>query len=188
MNTVRMAILGAECTGKTSLCQALALALPKVPALQNAALDIAIVPEALRQFCETHRRVPTQQEQLDIMRQQITLELRAENALEDKLMKLVLSDCAPITTAVYSELYFSDFRLYEQAAAHHARYDVSLLLCPTLGWQSDGLFRESADAQKRFHERMRAWLTQNTYPWLEIQETGAARTVSAMNAIIPLLR
>jgi nicotinamide riboside kinase len=188
MNIVRIAILGAECTGKTSLCQALALALPQVPTLQSTAIDIAVVPEALRQFCETHRRVPVQQDQLDIMRQQAALESRAENALQENLTKLVLSDCAPITTAVYSELYFSDFRLYEQASAHHKRYDLSLLLYPTLGWQADGLFRESADAQKRFHDRMRAWLVTSTNPWLEIHETGAARTASAMNAIIPLLR
>jgi nicotinamide riboside kinase len=188
MSTIRIAVLGAECTGKTSLCQALALALPQVPTLQSTGIEIAIVPEALRQFCETHQRVPLQLEQLGVMRQQMTLEQTAENALQENLTNLVLSDCAPITTAVYSELYFSDFRLYEQASAHHKRYDLSLLLYPTLGWQADGLFRESADAQKRFHDRMRAWLGTSANQWFEIHETGAARTASAMNAIIPLLR
>jgi nicotinamide riboside kinase len=188
MNTIRIAILGAECTGKTSLCKALALAVPQLPALQSTVIEIAIVPEALRQFCETHQRVPMQHEQLGIMRQQATLELAAEKLLHKNLTNLVLSDCAPITTAVYSELYFSDRHLYEEASTHHKRYDLSLLLYPTLGWQADGLFRESAEAQRRFHDRIKVWLTETASPCLEISETGAARTASALHAIIQLLR
>jgi nicotinamide riboside kinase len=188
MNIIRIAILGAECTGKTSLCQTLARAIPQVPTLQSIGIEIAIVPEALRQFCETHQRVPMQHEQLGIMRQQAMLERTAENALKKKLINLVLSDCAPITTAVYSELYFSDCHLFEEASAHHKRYDLSLLLYPTLDWQADGLFRESMEAQNRFHARIKAWLTETASPWLEISETGGARAASALNAIIPLLR
>jgi HTH-type transcriptional regulator, transcriptional repressor of NAD biosynthesis genes len=182
MSTIRVAILGAESTGKTSLCKALALA------LTTRFSDIALVPEALRQFCETYQRVPAEQDQRRIMHQQAALELVAENAFQKTRTNLVLSDCAPITTAIYSELYFSDQSLYEEASAHHARYDLSLLLCPNLGWQPDGLFRDSPEAQQRFHRRLKTWLAAGANPWHEISETGSARTTSALSAIITLLR
>jgi HTH-type transcriptional regulator, transcriptional repressor of NAD biosynthesis genes len=175
MKNIRIAILGAESTGKTTLCIELK------QALISRSVKTTIKPEALREFCKLHNRVPTKEEQL-------TQEKFDENHDTCGLRTLSLSDCAPITTAIYSDLYFSDKSLYPDAEIYHANYDLSILLAPNIGWQSDGIFRDSPAAQQRFHLLMQTWLKNKSHPWLEIDDIGERRTATAMSAIIPLLR
>jgi HTH-type transcriptional regulator, transcriptional repressor of NAD biosynthesis genes len=182
MKNIRIAILGAESTGKTTLCIELK------QALISRSVKTTIKPEALREFCKLHNRVPTKEEQLDIMREQATLEKFDEDHDTLGLRTLSLSDCAPITIAIYSDLYFSDKSLYPDAEIYHATYDLSILLAPNIGWQSDGIFRDSPAAQQRFHLLMQTWLKNNRHPWLEIDDIGEQRTATAMSAIIPFLR
>jgi HTH-type transcriptional regulator, transcriptional repressor of NAD biosynthesis genes len=182
MKTIRVAILGAESSGKTTLCNELKTA------LFDYQVPTKIAVEALREFCSLHQRVPRREEQKNIMRKQESNEISAENQLTADQSNLVLSDCAPITIAIYSELYFSDISLYPEAEVHHEKYDLSILLTPNIGWQQDGIFRESPIAQQRFHQRMKQWLENAPHPWLEISDIGDQRTSSAMRAIIPLLR
>jgi HTH-type transcriptional regulator, transcriptional repressor of NAD biosynthesis genes len=180
--TIRVAILGAESTGKTTLCEELKAS------LQSQSKSIAIVPEALRIFCREKNRVPTKTDQISIMREQAELEVLTEKRGNLTPLDLLLSDCAPLTIAIYSELYFSDLSLYPEAETHHSRYDLSILLARNIGWQQDGIYRESPEAQQRFHQRLKTWLEQSNYPWLEITATGTQRSAQAMSAIIPLLR
>ena len=63
-----IALLGAECTGKTTLAQALA-----------QRLGVAWVPEYLRSFCDAKGRTPRHEEQAHIVQEQTRGEL---NALE----------------------------------------------------------------------------------------------------------
>lgn len=182
MKTLRVAILGAECTGKTTLCAALQ------KYFVGYQIDTKIVPEALREFCHRLNRVPRREDQLGIMREQMTREQFDEKTDTLHQRGLALSDCAPITIAIYSELYFSDLSLYPEAEKFHTHFDLSILLAPNIGWLSDGIFRESPDAQLRFHRRIKDWLESNTHPWLEISDLGEQRTTTAINAIIPLLR
>jgi HTH-type transcriptional regulator, transcriptional repressor of NAD biosynthesis genes len=182
MKTIRVAILGAESSGKTTLCEALKTM------LFDLDINTKIAPEALREFCGRHQRVPRREEQLAIMREQQLNETSAENELNADQTNLLLCDCAPITLAIYSELYFSDTSLYPEAQTHHEKYDLSILLTPNIGWQQDGIFRESPGAQQRFHHRVKQWLAGSTHPWLEISEVSDQRTTRAMSAIIPLLR
>jgi HTH-type transcriptional regulator, transcriptional repressor of NAD biosynthesis genes len=180
--TTRVAILGAECTGKTTLCEELK------KSLTNYSTDTNIIHETLREFCNRHNRVPSMEEQLGIMHEQMKLEDYVDKANALDQPRLTLSDCAPITIAIYSELYFSDLSLYSEAEKFHEKYDLSILLSPNIGWQSDSIFRESPEAQQRFHHQIKQWLASSGHPWLEISDVGDQRTVSAMSAIIPLLR
>jgi HTH-type transcriptional regulator, transcriptional repressor of NAD biosynthesis genes len=179
---IRIAILGAECSGKTTLCTALK------KSLTSYSIETKIVPEALREFCHRLNRVPRMEDQLGIMHDQMQLDCVEEKALTLDQRRLVLSDCAPISIAIYSELYFSDLSLYVEANKFHESYDLSILLSPNIGWQSDGIFRESPQAQQRFHHRMKQWLQSSSHPWLEISDVGEQRTASAIRAIIALLR
>jgi HTH-type transcriptional regulator, transcriptional repressor of NAD biosynthesis genes len=182
INPTRVAILGAECSGKTTLCAELK------KSLASYAIETQIIPEALREFCHRLNRVPCREDQLGIMHEQMELEDfdKKTNRLDQR--QLTLSDCAPITIAIYSELYFSDLSLYFEAEKFHKNYDLSILLSPNIGWQSDGIFRESPQAQQRFHHRMKQWLQSSSHPWLEISDVGEQRTASAISAIIRLLR
>jgi nicotinamide riboside kinase len=59
-------LIGAECTGKTTLAQALA-----------ERMDGLWVPEYLRAFTDANGRTPGQHEQLDILREQMRQEAAA---------------------------------------------------------------------------------------------------------------
>ena len=58
-----VAVLGAESTGKSTLCRELAALLPAL-----------WVPEALRDFCDRHRRTPRASEQAALMAEQLARE------------------------------------------------------------------------------------------------------------------
>lgn len=182
MKIIRVAILGAECVGKTTLCNELK------QSMASFQIDTKIAPEALREFCIQNNRVPRIDEQFSIMREQAVLEDFDDKDHQSDQCRLTLSDCAPITIAIYSELYFSDLSLYSEADEFHKNYDLSLLLTPNIGWQSDGIFRESPQAQQRFHHRIKHWLESSSHPWLEISDVGEQRTKGAISAIIPFLR
>ncbi|MFM1788361.1 MAG: hypothetical protein RLZZ166_828, partial [Pseudomonadota bacterium] len=111
----RIAVVGAESTGKTSLVEALS---EKVSAV--------VVPEQLRQFVEQHGRVPTQSEQTPLMQEQI----RAEEAAVEQAARLgyrfALCDSSAVMTAVYSHVYFGDRTLYDAALAYHRTMDLTL--------------------------------------------------------------
>ena len=82
----RVAILGAESSGKTMLAQALA-----------KHFDTVWVPEYLREFVETHQRVPREDEQLLIAKTQVQRE--REYALRAKAW--LFCDTSPLMTAIY---------------------------------------------------------------------------------------
>ena len=68
---MKIAILGAESTGKTQLAQALS-------AHWNALGQSALwVPEVLREWCDRESRTPHQHEQWDIVQEQATRVLQA---------------------------------------------------------------------------------------------------------------
>ena len=121
-------LIGAECTGKTTLAKALA-----------QQIDGLYVAEALRQFCDQHGRTPTQSEQAVLMDAQVVQEERAWVQARQHGKRFVFCDTAPLLTAVYSDHYFADRSLYARARALHQRYALTLLLAPDLPWVADGL-------------------------------------------------
>ncbi len=136
----RIAVLGAECVGKTSLCERLAGSLPGL-----------WVPEVLRQFCDEAGRTPRADEQPLILRRQVVAEAEAEARAAAAGLAWLLCDSAPLATALYSVTYFGDPGLLEEALAHHRRhYALTLLLAPDLGWSADGIQRDGPEVQQRF--------------------------------------
>jgi nicotinamide riboside kinase len=179
MEKILIAILGAESTGKTQLCHEL-----KALLQTQIARGVQLVPELLRQFCEVHQRAPMQNEQQALMQAQIA----QENATLEQTDAVLICDCAPITTAIYSELYFSDSSLIKAASMHHERYTISLILQPDLPWQADGIFRDGVAMQNRFHNQLSAWLEVNAFPFITITGQGARRTHMAQDAIMRFIR
>ena len=193
--TKRIAILGAESTGKSDLIAALLLLFAA-----HRAESVVAVPEVLRQFCGDHGRAPFENEQRGILDQQIAIEqsLIEKTAFEPSTAKqfalaalpkppdISLSDCAPITTAIYSEMYFNDSSLIEVASSHHKKYQLSLVLVPDLGWHADPLpfMRDGPDAQMEFHRRLLAWFQLTQMPYQLIAGDGQLRTQRALDAMI----
>jgi nicotinamide riboside kinase len=133
----RVAILGAESTGKSWLAQALSAV------LQMRGHSASTVDEVLRAWCDREGRTPQPHEQMGIARLQATaIENAFEQARAQTTPSWVIADTTPLMTAVYSHLLFDDQSLYPMALAHHALYDHTLLTGLDLPWVADGLQRD----------------------------------------------
>jgi hypothetical protein len=93
-----VALLGAECTGKSTLAEALA-----------ARFNAGLVSEYLREWCDAHGRTPLQHEQAHIATEQAA---RIDAAVGRH--ELVVCDTTPLITALCSQHYFNDDSLLAQ--------------------------------------------------------------------------
>lgn len=162
-----VALLGAECTGKSTLAEALA-----------AKFNAGLVTEYLREWCDSHGRTPLQHEQADIAAEQAA-RIEALARRHD----LVFCDTTPLITALCSEHYFSDDSLTADALAFQRRCDLTLLCAPDLPWQADGIQRDGPEVRERFHARLKAALTGAALAWVDIQGGEAARLQRALEAV-----
>ncbi|MEN9321826.1 MAG: hypothetical protein RL039_1639 [Pseudomonadota bacterium] len=167
-----IALLGAECTGKSTLAQALHAA------LSARGLRVTWVPETLRDWCEQHQRTPKAHEQAAIARAQAQA---IEAAMAD--CDCVLADTTPLNTAIYSELLFGDTRLYPMALEFAQRCALHLLCATDLPWVADGLQRDGQAARLAYDTRLRTVLTQQRLAYSSILGQGEARTQRALQQL-----
>jgi len=167
----RICLIGAECTGKTTLARALALH-----------FNGRCVPEALRQFCDAHGRTPTQAEQPTLIDLQLAQEDQAEQLGCQPDHDLLFCDTAPLLTAVYNQHYFADHSLMDRARSLHPRYSLTLLLEPDLPWVADGLQRDGPSTQAQVHAVLLQALSGVDHV-VPVGGTGQFRTQAAINAI-----
>lgn len=173
MNDVRrVAIIGAECVGKTQLAQRLAQTLPGL-----------WIPEYLREFCERAGRTPRPQEQAQILAEQRRREDEAIDRARAHRLDWVLADSAPLVTAAYSELLFGDVSLHPAAIVHHACYQATLLLAPDLPWEADGIQRDGPAVREAFHAVLLQRLQRSGLPFALIGGAGDERLRAASRAL-----
>lgn len=141
----RIALLGAESTGKTQLSLGLA------QALRERGHAVHVVPEFLRIWCDQHGRTPLQHEQAGIAQQQALAVLAHPSGI-------VISDTSPLMTAVYSHRLFNDESLYEFACAHQGLFDMTLLTGLDLPWVPDGLQRDGPHVREPIDAMVRTAL------------------------------
>ncbi|CAH0316302.1 Trifunctional NAD biosynthesis/regulator protein NadR [Massilia sp. Bi118] len=148
----RIAILGAESTGKSTLAPALA-----------ARYGTLWVPEYLREFVETQNRVPFEDDQLGIARTQRARE--AAMAASPDARRFLFCDTTPLLTAVYSRIYWG--RVPPALLALEAQHDYAATLVAGLDlpWVPDGLQRESEEVRKQVHECLLAVLRERGIPF-----------------------
>ncbi len=170
--TVHVCVLGAECTGKTSLAQALARR------LQAQGLAVVAVPEYLRQWCNAQGRCPRAHEQLLIAQAQTQTIAQAA-----KQAQVVISDTSALQIAVYSELYFNDRSLYDYAAAQQHEVQLTLLMGLDLPWQAGDWQRDGPAVRERADTLLRGALAAFELPYTSVYGLGTARADSAMQAI-----
>jgi nicotinamide riboside kinase len=176
--TLRIAIVGAESTGKSTLAQALTQALAEATGLR-----CALVPEWLRQWCDREGRTPRADEQAGIAAGQHA-RIEAAAATHD----IVVCDTTALMTAVYSRLIFGDRSLEPVAAMHHLRIPLTLLTALDLPWVPDGLQRDGPQVREPVDTLVRELLLAQGQRWSLVGGTGPARLQSALDAVAPLLR
>jgi nicotinamide riboside kinase len=164
-DVVRVAILGAESSGKSTLAGALA-----------ARHDSLWVAEFLREFVDTQKRVPHEEDQLLIASTQLAREQECELKLEQQLAqrgggRFLFCDTTPLMTALYSRCYFERIDAdLEELASRHA-YALTLVTAPDGPWVADGLQRESAAVRQRIHRQLLAELAARAIPFLQVEGT-----------------
>ncbi len=168
-------ILGAECTGKTTLARALAWH-----------FHCPWVPEYLRVFCDLNQRTPTQAEQRTILENQHQSELTAQARALRQATAFVFCDTAPLLSAIYSDFIFSDRSLYQRARSLHSRYALTLLTENDLEWQADGMQRDGAHVRAPVAALIRQELSAVGAPWHSITGHGERRLEAALAAIATL--
>lgn len=147
MNLV--AVVGAESTGKTTLCQALARTM--------GGLTFA---EPLRQWVLHQGRAPTQDEQAQVLVMQRQAEAEATARAQSTGLRWVFCDSSPLVTAAYSQYYFNDVSLFEDALSHHQSCYTATLFCTPDGvpWTPDPGQRDGPDAREHVHLLLSRWI------------------------------
>ena len=171
-DALRICLIGAECTGKTTLAQALA-----------AHFGGLWVPEHLRSFCDLRGRTPRADEQAALMRAQFEQEERVAALALEKGAAYVFCDSAPLLTAIYSDFYFGDRSLFDCAYALHARYALTLVLQPDLPWQPDGLQRDGETVRSEVHALVQHALQAKHVPHIDVAGQDDARLQAAILAV-----
>ena len=208
--TLRIAIVGAESTGKSTLAHALGAALlgaapdaapdaalgaalgavraavlqatPAAALAQRGGPRVAIVDEWLRTWCEAAGRTPRAGEQRAILREQ---HARIEAAAAGHA--IVVADTTALNTAVYSRLLFGDRSLEAEAVERHRSMDATLLTAIDLPWVADGHQRDGPQVREPVDSALRELLARHRLPFAVIGGQGPARLAQALAALRPLL-
>ncbi len=171
----RIALLGAECTGKSTLARQL-----------GERLRAHVLDERLRRFCDEMRRTPRADEQRWLLEEQIRLEAQALAAAGRAGLRWVVCDSTPLATAIYSAAMFDDDSLMAAALAHQRGYFATLVPAPDLPWVADGIQRAGASARESFHSAVLDALRANRLAHVEIAGSGPARLRGALDALAAL--
>jgi NadR type nicotinamide-nucleotide adenylyltransferase len=143
----RVAILGAESSGKSTLAEALATRYGTI-----------WVPEYLREFVDAEGRVPRESDQFPIARTQ----REREDAAAAHATGLLFCDTTPLMTAVYSLQYWQRVDDQLDALARRHDYALTLVTAPDSAWEADGLQRESEAVRQSVHATLLLLLEQRT--------------------------
>ncbi len=176
MAGLKIAIVGAESTGKSALAQDLA---PRLSAATG--LSCVAVPEFLREWCERAGRTPRPEEQAGIAAEQAR---RIDAAAAQH--ELVLCDTTPLMVAVYSQQLFADHSLLPMALDFQRRCELTLLTALDLPWTADPM-RDGPHAQAPTDALLRAALLGAGLGWSVVAGQGPARQECALSALTPLL-
>jgi nicotinamide riboside kinase len=168
-----IALLGAECTGKTTLAQELRAALD-----DDGARKLACVDEYLREFCDAHGRTPRCDEQRHIADTQTRRIAEAARSHD-----IVIADTTALTIAVYSEHIFGDSSLYAAAETEHGSCNLTLLCAPDLPWHADGHQRDGPQVREPVDALLRAALDRAGTAYSVVLGLGPQRLANALACV-----
>ena len=168
----RIAILGAESSGKSVLAEALAQHYKTVWA-----------PEYLREFVDQHQRAPKEEEQILIAQSQ----LERETVLTAQANQWLFCDTTPLMTAMYSRHYFKRVDAELTALESRHDYDFTLVTAPDFPWTADGLQRESAAVREHIHQELVQMLDEREIPFLLVDGSLSNRVEQVQFALDFLL-
>ena len=162
----RLALLGGESSGKTTLARALA-----------EALGTAWVPEYGRQRWEELRETLGVDELVAVARRQLAM----EDAAGANARGWLVCDTTPLTTLQYC-LHDHGQAPVELSELARRRYDLTVVCEPDFGFVQDGCRRDDT-----FRAQQHAWtvqqLTAMDVPWLAVHGPVATRVTQVLQAL-----
>lgn len=169
---MKIALLGAESTGKTTLAAQLAAA------LRRDGHGVAVVPEVLREWCEREGRTPRPEEHLSIAQDQ---ERQVDAAAASA--QVVIADTTALMVAIWGGLLFEDDPLLRFALERQRGYDLTLLTGLDLPWVADGLQRDAGHAREPADALVRELLVRASVSYRVVYGTGDDRLRNALAAL-----
>lgn len=170
---MKIALLGAESTGKSTLANELATH------LRSMGRSVAVVPEVLREWCQREQRAPRPEEQLPIAQQQERLVDQAAAQAE-----VVIADTTALMVAIYGSMLFEDDPLLKFALERQHGYDVTLITGLDLPWIDDGLHRDAA-SREPVDAMVRSLLARERIGYRVVYGIGSERLRNALAALPP---
>ncbi len=171
---LKIALLGAESTGKTQLSLALA------DVARQRGLQAQVVPEVLRQWCDQRARTPQAHEQQAIAHEQARC---INSAAQTPGLDWLIADTTALTIAVYSEYLFADTSLHPLAAHHQRRFHITLLMGLDMPWVADGLQRDGPQVREPVDALLRQALARAQVAYQVVYGLGQQRVAQAVRAI-----
>jgi nicotinamide riboside kinase len=169
---MKIALLGAESTGKTQLSHALA------QALRERGRTVEVVGEVLREWCQQQGRTPLPHEQMPIAQAQ---ERRVDEAASRA--QVVIADTTAVMVAIYSAMLFADGSLYLFALERLKQYDAILLTGLDIPWVADGLQRDGPHVREPVDALVREALAKAGVAFRVVYGSGEQRLHNALTAI-----
>jgi NadR type nicotinamide-nucleotide adenylyltransferase len=167
----KIAIVGPESTGKSSLAQSLA-----------KHYKTEWVPEFARQYLDDIDRPYTKDDLGIIALGQIDLEKKKEK----KARKLLICDTNLIVIKIWSEHSYGHCDEWIVDDINHRFYDLYLLTYIDIPWEDDPL-REHPHMRQYFYDVYLSELKNRNFPFVEIKGKWQARVNSSISAIDSLL-
>lgn len=168
---MKIALLGAESTGKSELASQLN------QYFISFGKSACLVPEYLRTWCVQAQRTPRRDEQRSIATEQV----RQINTAP--VCDILLADTTALTVAVYSDLLFNDTSLYDMALAQQRTFDVTLLMGLDLPWVADGIQRDGAHMREPVDAALRAALVRGGIEFHVVYGTDKSRLHNALRCL-----
>ena len=168
---LRIALIGAESTGKTTLAAALA-----------DYYETVWVPEYARAFLQAKQGLRL----LEFMVPIAFGHLTSEEFATTRANKILFADSCLLATSLWSEHYFGYCDPVIRELVDKERYDLYLLLDIDNPWIDDGL-RDSLSQRHEFHARLLKELNKRSLPYFLISgslKTRLSRSIEIIDARI----
>ena len=172
----RIALVGPESSGKTTLAARLA-----------AAYGTVWVPEYGREHTERLTARPGSTDWVaGFAASDIETIVRVQAEREDEAARqanrLLFCDTELLTTRVWSEILLGECPAHVRSACESRTYDLYLLMAPDIPWVDDGT-RVMPDRRTWHFERLQALLDEQKRPYVVVEGTFEERLTSATAAI-----
>ena len=169
---IRIAVTGSECTGKTTLAEAMA-----------KHYDTVWVPEFARRFVEEKGAAPEYADVEAIARGQMALEDR----IGSEAGGLLIQDTDLLSTIVYSRHYYGDCPWWIEEELRARAGDLYLLADIDVPWTADSDQRDRGDRREEMHGLFRAALESRGLNFAELHGSPRNRKGTAVSLVTQLL-